>query len=143
MLGVPYHCAVAESSASAQQARLTELAALLSSCRDIFQTMWNLKFHEPSQDAPSAAWENFQLIMTGPDGTVWPRDHNQQPRSVAVKLLHQQSDYCFSLGLLVGAGEVGDPASTLARSIVEYSVRGFGFSTPIRRWIAVAGALAR
>jgi len=56
---------------------------------------------------------------------MWSNDFNKQPRSAAVKLLHQQSDYCHALGVLVAAPEVRDPIATLVRSVVEYGCRGF------------------
>ncbi|MDT5024323.1 MAG: hypothetical protein QOE61_749 [Micromonosporaceae bacterium] len=119
-----------EVLANHRQPRLDDLAAVLASCREIFQTMWALDFHEPSSNRPSAAWSDFQMIMTGPGRAMWPMDLNRQPRSVAVKLLHQQADYCFALGLLIEAGEGGDPAATLTRSIVEYGARGFWLLDP-------------
>lgn len=112
------------------QPRLDQLGALLCSCRDLYFAMWDLNFHEPASQHTSAAWEDFRMLMTGPDGKVWPSDANTVPRSVAVKLLHQQADYCYALGLLVASAEGGDPASTLLRSIVEYAAREFWVLDP-------------
>src|SRR6266568_1443936 len=105
--------------------RLDEMGGALRSCRALFCRMWGQGFYEPSTTGPSAAWSDFQLLLAGPDGTLWPTDLRRQPRSTAIKLLHQQADYCAALGLLVTAGEVADPASTLVRALVEYAARGY------------------
>jgi len=109
--------------------RLRELAALLRSCRTIFMTMFEHGFHEPSADRPSESWADFQMLLTGPKG-LWPNDFNKQPRSAAVKLLHQQADYCYAMGVLVAVPEVRDPIATLLRSVVEYGCRGFWILDP-------------
>ncbi len=109
--------------------RLSELGALLRSCRAIFMTMFEHGFHEPSTTQPSEAWADFQMLMAGPKG-LWPNDFNRQPRSAAVKLLHQQADYCHAMGVLVAVPEVRDPIATLVRSVVEYGCRGFWILDP-------------
>lgn len=101
--------------------RLDELATVLHSCRDTFLSMFGLGFQEPS--AGSHAHGDELLLLQGADGNLWPKDILRQPRAIAVKLLRQQADYCVALGQLIGEGEAWDPASTLARSIVEYAAR--------------------
>jgi len=110
--------------------RLDEMGGALRSCRALFCRMWGQGFYEPSTTGPSAAWSDFQLLLAGPDGTLWPTDLRRQPRSTAIKLLHQQADYCAALGLLVTAGEVADPASTLVRALIEYAARGYWILDP-------------
>lgn len=111
------------------QPRLDELGSALRSCRTICEVLRTQKCYEPSKQDPSVAQADFQMTMTGPAG-IWPSHANGWPRSTAVKLLQQQADYCFALGLLAATSEIRDPAATLVRSIVEYGTRGFWILDP-------------
>ncbi|XTZ13903.1 hypothetical protein ACQSSU_20615 [Micromonospora echinospora] len=112
-----------------ERERLAELGRLLRSCRAIFLALFEQGLHEPSTTQPSEAWVDFQTLLAGPAG-LWPRDFVRQPRSTAVKLLHQQADYCSAMGVLVSVPEVGNPVASLLRSIVEYGCRGFWLLDP-------------
>lgn len=109
--------------------RLAELGALLNSCRNIFLALSEQDLYAPSPASPSEAWADSKMLLTGPSG-LWPADFVGQPRSTAVKLLHQQADYCSAMGVLVSVPEIRDPIAGLLRSIVEYGCRGFWLLDP-------------
>ncbi|MBN1172038.1 MAG: hypothetical protein JXA67_07675 [Micromonosporaceae bacterium] len=109
--------------------RLAEFGTLLRSCRTVFLNLCEQGLYEPSAAQPSKAWADFLTLPAGPAG-LWPADFVRQPRSTAVKLLHQQADYCFAMGLLVTAPDMRDPVASILRSIVEYGCRGFWLLDP-------------
>jgi hypothetical protein len=109
--------------------RLTEFGTLLRSCRAVFLALFEQGLHEPNTAQPSEAWADFRTLLAGPTG-LWPADFVRQPRSTAVKLLHQQADYCCAMGVLVSVPEVRDPVTGLLRSVVEYGCRGFWLLDP-------------
>ncbi|MER6589661.1 hypothetical protein [Micromonospora chalcea] len=109
--------------------RLAEFGTLLQSCRTVFLALFEQGLHEPSTTQPSEAWADFRTLLAGPAG-LWPADFVRQPRSTAVKLLHQQADYCSAMGVLVSVPEVRDPVAGLLRSVVEYGSRGFWLLDP-------------
>jgi hypothetical protein len=120
---------VESSIESAFQQRTVELAKLLLSARTVYTAMWNSGFFEPNQEHTSSGGIDFRMLMMGPGG-MWLLDLNTLPRDIAVKLTHQQADYCFALGLIIGAAGTRDPAATLVRSTVEYTARTLWLVNP-------------
>ena len=116
--------AVTDVAGQRELERLAEFGTLLRSCRTVFLVLCEQGLHEPSTAPPSKAWADFRTLLTGPTG-FWPAGFVRQPRDTAVKLLHQQADYCFAMGVLVAAPDVHDPVASILRSIVEYGCRGF------------------
>ncbi len=80
---------VTKSTKLDYQERLDELSALLRSCRSTLLAMEDLGLYKPSTENPSAAGEDFMMIMKGPDGALWPMNLNRQPFAAAAKLLRQ------------------------------------------------------
>jgi hypothetical protein len=110
-----------------QRERLAELGSLLTDCRTVFIAAFDDGMLDPREHSQTA--HDFALRLSGPGGP-WPEDVNIRPRALAAKLVRQQVDYCVSLGVTVGAGEVFDPMSSLVRGIVEYGTRAFWVIDP-------------
>lgn len=107
--------------------QLQGAARLLLSCRDVYLAAWSEGLAEPR--AGSQANTDFHARERGPAGS-WPDWLAPTTRTMAVRLVRQQVDFCVAVGLLIEAGELFEPIYSMARSAMEFGLRAYWLLEP-------------
>ena len=98
---------------------MANMGQLLLVCRRYYLTMFEDGLITPRADSAAAHFAGSTEAGPAP----WPAEAASQPRTLAAKLVWQQSDYLVAIGTLLLADEVFDPIMTLLRGAFEYGAR--------------------